>query len=215
MKSVCIICLDKIFSRMLFLELSSLSIKINLVSEKLNKTALSLAASSSDLVIYDAEYDKGDLGFVEGMNIPFVVFSDTPISNLPENVTCCFERPFSVSEFVKHIFSVLQTEIGEKQNITFQNNSFTIELEPFSKQAIVNGELIKFSKREFSLLSLLYKNRGKVVTRREVLDTVWGSEYDENNNVDNVYINYLRNKLDKKIGINLICTVRGKGYMMK
>ena len=215
MKSICIICLDKIFSRMLFLELNSLPLKVNLVCEKLNKTALSLASSSSDLIIYDAEYDKGDLTFIEEVNKPFVVFSNTPISALPENVTHYFEKPFSVSEFLKHISSLLHTENGEKQSITFQNNSYTIELEPFSKQAIVNGELIKFSKREFSLLSLLYKNRGKVVTRREVLDTVWGSEYDEKNNVDNVYVNYLRNKLDKKLGITLICTVRGKGYMMK
>lgn len=215
MKSVCIICLDRIYSRMLFLELSSLSLKINLVFEKLTPMALSLAVASSDLVVYDAQYSNGDLSFIEGSNVPFVVFSDTPVGELPTNVKLFFERPFSLSEFVKKTAEVLSFENGGKGSVLYQNNSCTIELEPFSKQAIVNGQTIKFSKREFSLLSLLYKNRGKVVTRREVLDTVWGSEYEDKNNVDNVYVNYLRNKLDKELGINLICTVRGKGYMMK
>ena len=215
MKSLCIISLDRIFSRMLELELSAFSLKINLVCEKLNQAALSLAVASSDVVIYDAQYSNGDLAFVKSSTVPFIVFGDTNVNNMPENVKCFFERPFSVSEFVDKFSELLSYENEGKGNITYQNNNYTIELEPFSKQAIVNGESIKFSKKEFSLLSLLYKNRGKVVTRREVLDTVWGSDYEEKNNVDNVYVNYLRNKLDKKMGINLICTVRGKGYMMK
>ena len=93
--------------------------------------------------------------------------------------------------------------------------TFSIELDPFLKQATVNGEVIRFSPKEFALLSLLYKNRGSIVSRKRVIDTLWGEDYDSANNVDNVYINYLRKKLDDRLGIKLICTVRGKGYMMK
>ena len=215
MKSVCIISLDRIFSRMLELELRAFPLKINLVYEKLNPAALSLAVASSDIVIYDAQYSNGDLSFVKNSSVNFVIFGDTSAKDMPENVKCFFERPFLVSEFVDKFAEILSYENERKGSLTYQNNNYTIELEPFSKQATVNGELIKFSKREYSLLSLLYKNRGKVVTRREVLDTVWGNDYEEKNNVDNVYVNYLRNKIDKKLGINLIYTIRGKGYMMK
>ena len=65
------------------------------------------------------------------------------------------------------------------------------------------------------LLSLLYENKGKAVTSEEIIQRVFDGKTVENSNAAAVYVNYLRKKLDKRIGKMLIYSVRGVGYMLK
>ncbi|MBE6671103.1 MAG: hypothetical protein E7593_02760 [Ruminococcaceae bacterium] len=215
MKSVCIVSLDKVFSRMLELELGEIPLSVKVINEKLSSGALNISCSS-DLVVFDADYYGGDLDFVEKSQSAFVVISNSAHPFI-RNVKEYFERPFIVSEFVECIKGILCSEENDTivQLSPVSENTYVMELDPFLKQAKIGEEIIKFSPKEFSLLSLLCKNRGRVVSRKEVLDAVWGEDYDESNNVDNVYINYLRNKLDSHLGVKMIYTVRGKGYMIK
>ena len=215
MKSVCIVSLDKVFSRMLELELGEIPLSVKVINEKLSSASLNVSCNS-DLVIFDADYYDGDLDFVEKSKLPFVVISNTT-RPFVGNVKEYFERPFLVSEFVECIKGLLCSEENDTivQLRPVLENTYVMEFDPFLKQVKIGEKIIKFSPKEFSLLSLLCKNKGRIVSRKEVLDTVWGEDYDESNNVDNVYINYLRNKLDSHLGVKMIYTVRGKGYMIK
>ncbi|HMV86468.1 MAG TPA: response regulator transcription factor [Blastocatellia bacterium] len=79
----------------------------------------------------------------------------------------------------------------------------------------VNGRQVELTAREYMLLECLMQNQGKVLTRQQLADQVWGAEYDPLSNVIDVYINYLRNKVDTHAEHKLIHTIRGLGYMLK
>lgn len=215
MNDICLISSDKRFARMLELELFGIGLKVKTVTETLNPPALKLIADTASLVIFDTDYYSGDLSFVNQTSLPFVVFGKNTINVDFENIIAFFERPFRVPELTK----LVGDKFNVKRAIGMTPNTITptinMELDPFTKTVTIDGRNIKFSPREFALLSLLYKNRGRIIPRQKVIDTVWGEDYDTKNNADNVYINYLRKKLDDTLGVKMIYTIRGKGYMMK
>ncbi|MBN8091198.1 winged helix-turn-helix domain-containing protein, partial [Vibrio vulnificus] len=73
---------------------------------------------------------------------------------------------------------------------------------------------IDLSPREYKLLLFLLENKDKVVSRMQILERVWGIQFDTNTNVVDVYISYLRNKLDESQG-KMIHTIKGTGYMLQ
>lgn len=77
------------------------------------------------------------------------------------------------------------------------------------------GKDIKLTLQEFKLLKLLMENKDKVLSRTQLLDTVWGLNYDTNTNIVDVYISYLRNKIDTDGLPKLIKTIKGRGYMIE
>ena len=77
------------------------------------------------------------------------------------------------------------------------------------------GHEIKLTLQEFKLLQLLMENKNKVLTRTQILDNVWGVDYDSNTNVVDVYISYLRNKIDSDYDNKLIETIKGRGYLIR
>lgn len=74
---------------------------------------------------------------------------------------------------------------------------------------------IKLTLQEFKLLKLLIENKDKVLSRTQILDTVWGLNYDTNTNIVDVYISYLRNKIDMEGYPKLIRTIKGRGYIIQ
>ncbi|WP_165042229.1 response regulator transcription factor [Dysgonomonas sp. ZJ709] len=78
-----------------------------------------------------------------------------------------------------------------------------------------DGREIKLTFQEFKLLKLLMEHPNKVLSRTQILDTVWGINYDTNTNVVDVYISYLRNKIDTADATKLIDTVKGRGYLIR
>lgn len=78
-----------------------------------------------------------------------------------------------------------------------------------------DGHDIKLTLQEFKLLRLLMENPDRVLTRSHILDTVWGINYDSNTNVVDVYISYLRNKIDIEGYPKLIETIKGRGYLIR
>lgn len=77
------------------------------------------------------------------------------------------------------------------------------------------GKEIKLTIQEFQLLKLLMENKNKVLSRAQILDTVWGINYNSNTNVVDVYISYLRNKIESDDNKKLIETVKGRGYLIR
>jgi DNA-binding response OmpR family regulator len=79
----------------------------------------------------------------------------------------------------------------------------------------VKGNPVELTKREFDLLHYLLKNKGIVITREVLLENVWGFDFAGDTNAVDVYVRYIRGKIDDTFNIRLIHTVRGVGYVIK
>ncbi len=122
-------------------------------------------------------------------------------------------KPFSVHELMARIKAVLRrSEQGnEIKNIT--KGALTINIE--RHEATLNGKGLDLSLKEFDLLKTLAENRGIVLTRDQLLDKIWGIDYDGENRTVDVHIRYLRRKLGDEEGESkYIQTIRGMGYKM-
>lgn len=89
-----------------------------------------------------------------------------------------------------------------------------IKMDPLRFECYVGGKPTNLSKTEFDLLFYLLRNRGKVISREELLKNVWGYHYGGSNIVD-VYINYIREKISRNMKTKIIETVRGRGYIIQ
>jgi DNA-binding response OmpR family regulator len=103
-------------------------------------------------------------------------------------------------------------DTDEKSDII---NISDLELDLNEKIARRSGKEIELTAREFNLLEYLMKNKGRVVSKVEIAENVWDINFDTHTNFVEVYINYLRNKVDKGYSNKLIHTVVGMGYMLK
>jgi DNA-binding response OmpR family regulator len=90
-----------------------------------------------------------------------------------------------------------------------------VELHPDSREVFVKGEPVELTRREFDLLCCLMEHRGKVLSRNALLNMVWGYDYAGETNTVDVYIRFLRSKIDEKNGARLIETIRGVGYTIR
>ncbi|SET04727.1 response regulator transcription factor [Hymenobacter actinosclerus] len=90
-----------------------------------------------------------------------------------------------------------------------------LTLDPASKMVHRAGQPIQLTAREFALLEYLLRNQNRVVSRVDILEQVWDTSFDTGSNVIDVYINFLRKKLDKDFTPKLIHTLVGMGYVMK
>lgn len=89
-----------------------------------------------------------------------------------------------------------------------------LELDPISRRATRGGQSIRFSATEYSLLEVLMKNAGRVMSRRELMEGVWNYDFGGQDNVLEVYISYLRRKIDRPFDTPLLKTIRGIGYSL-
>nr|WP_294923211.1 response regulator transcription factor [uncultured Flavobacterium sp.] len=90
-----------------------------------------------------------------------------------------------------------------------------LEINSQAKTVKRDGESIVLTAKEFKLLYYLAKNTGRIVSRDQILDNVWDINFDMNTNVVDVYINYLRKKIDKPFTTKLIHTMKGLGYIIQ
>ncbi|RDC63927.1 response regulator transcription factor [Adhaeribacter pallidiroseus] len=90
-----------------------------------------------------------------------------------------------------------------------------LELDSARKTVTRHGQPITLTAREFALLSYLLRNKGRVVSRVDIIEHVWETSFDTGSNVIDVYINFLRKKIDKDYATKLIHTLVGMGYVIK
>lgn len=120
-------------------------------------------------------------------------------------------KPFEYGELSARIRTNLRGV--DKKDKRLEYAGITMELA--SREVKKDGNKIELSKTEFNLLELFLENYGIVLTREKILGRVWGDSYYGNPNVLEVYVRYLRNKLESKGKESLIKTVRGIGYSLK
>ena len=129
-------------------------------------------------------------------------------------------KPFAVPELLARIRVALRKHSDHEDHEEENENSpryiaKDLVLFPERFEAQVKGEMVELTKKEYLLLEYLVKNKRNVLSRDQILQTVWGYDYIGDTNVVDVYIRYLRSKIDDRFGEKYIHTVRGVGYVIK
>ncbi|NLR09921.1 MULTISPECIES: response regulator transcription factor [Lactobacillaceae] len=122
-------------------------------------------------------------------------------------------KPFDLEELLARIRVVLRHRRQQKPTAE-QVQVANLVMDTRNRQVRNNGDLIQLTQREYELLLCLMKNAGQTLTRDELLDQVWGVDFEGQPNIVDVYVRYLRHKLAAANVADLIHTVRGVGYLL-
>jgi DNA-binding response OmpR family regulator len=125
-------------------------------------------------------------------------------------------KPFEFKELLMKIRVLLKRTMAQ-QHLPVGNvlKAGELEMNLDSKEVKREEKIIHLTAKEFQLLEYLMRNKNKVVSRADIAINVWDIDFDTNTNVIDVYINYLRNKIDKQFDEKLIQTHVGMGYVLK
>lgn len=196
------------------------------------KSGLQLALENSfDLIILDImlpEMNGLDVcKFIRQENSEVPILFLTALGT-PENIVLGLEngaddylvKPFKFIELVARIKSLLRRSKGNSKKDKNKSNDYTysfndLVLDDYTKSVTRNGEEISLTSTEYKLLFFFMKNKNKVLSRFEILEAVWGIDYNLGTNVVDVYVNYLRKKIDTHQNEKIIHTVIGMGYVLK
>jgi len=121
-------------------------------------------------------------------------------------------KPFAFQELLARL-RALARRPAAVQDHTLRVENLTLDTR--THQARRDSQLIELSAREYRLLELLMRRPGQVLTRTQIAEQIWGYDFDANSNVVDVYIRYLRRKVDDPFEPKLIQTVRGVGYKLE
>jgi len=121
-------------------------------------------------------------------------------------------KPFAFQELLARLRALSRRKVQAREATQIQVDGLTLDLR--RRRADREGRAIELSPKEFSLLEMLMRNQGRVLTRTQILDHIWGYDYATDSNLVDVYMAYLRRKVDRGGGPKLIRTVRGVGYAL-
>ncbi|AWH84854.1 DNA-binding response regulator [Flavobacterium album] len=140
--------------------------------------------------------------------------SENIVSGLNSGADDYMAKPFKFTELEARI-NALARRAGQAQKPAeiIEVDDLIIDLN--AKSVTRAGDTIPLTAKEFLLLYYLAKNSGMILSREKILDNVWNINFDMNTNVVDVYINYLRKKIDKPYDNKLIHTIKGLGYVIK
>ncbi len=135
------------------------------------------------------------------------------INGLNSGADDYISKPFDIEELVARINAVLRRTKIEKQVSRLVTRD--VELDVESMSVCVKGKNLSLSKTEFMMLKFFMENVGKVLSRDQIIDAIWGKDHFIDLNTVDVYVGYLRGKIDQNCGEEYIKTVRGAGYIWK
>lgn len=140
------------------------------------------------------------------------------ISGLRSGADDYLAKPFSFSELTARVEALSRRTSSPSPKSIPESNDLTLaglSINTLSRRVTRNGNRISLSPKEFDLLKLLLQRQGRVVSRREIADCVWGMNFDGDHNVIEVAIRRLRSKVDAPFDNALVHTVRGIGYILE
>lgn len=135
------------------------------------------------------------------------------VSGLDMGANDYITKPFSIEELLARIRVILRQQPAATPSSVLTAGGVT--LDSARHTVVCRGKPVELTAREFSLLQVLLENRSIVMSRDTLLQKVWGYDYIGETNIVDVYVRYLRSKIDDVFGIPLIQTVRGVGYVIK
>ena len=175
-----------------------------------------------DLLILDLKLPDGDgrqiLSRVraDDSDVPVLIVSaigeiDDKVDLLDAGANDYLTKPFAFAELAARVRALTRT--GQARSDVLKADD--LELDTKSRVATRGATHVDLPAREFALLEYLMRHQGQVLSRQQLLNAVWGFDFDTDSNVVDVYVSYLRRKLDKPGMPSVIETVRGAGYRVR
>jgi heavy metal response regulator len=152
-----------------------------------------------------------------GKHIPVLILTakastEDVVSGLDAGSDDYLTKPFAFAELTARVRALLRRDgLDRGAEITFAD----LRLDPVSHKVWRGKTEIELTAKEYGLLEYLMRNTNSVLSRAMIADHVWDYAFDSFTNIIDVYVNYLRKKVDKDFPVKLIHTVRGQGYVMR
>lgn len=121
-------------------------------------------------------------------------------------------KPFSFDELVARVRVLLRRE---PRKIVNELRIADLSLNLITREVARNGKLIELTSKEYALLEYLLRNKERILTKAQIAEHIWNYDFEYSSNIVEVYIKYLRRKIDENFKEKLIHTVRGMGYILK
>ncbi|WP_297719933.1 response regulator transcription factor [Intestinimonas sp.] len=136
------------------------------------------------------------------------------VSGLDAGADDYVTKPFAIEELLARIRAALRKRPAAPAEVPrLTCGSLVMDVE--RHEVAVSGTPVELTRREFDLLRYLLENKEKVISRESLLDNVWGFDFAGETNAVDVYIRFLRSKIDERFGVKIIHTVRGVGYVIR
>lgn len=156
-------------------------------------------------------------------DIPIIMLTarddiEDKVTGLDSGADDYMTKPFAVQELLARIRNALRKPRADGRKASPEGEKLQVRnlvMYPSRYEVRVKGEEVQLTKKEYSLLEYLLRNKRNVLTRDQILQEVWGYDYTGDTNVVDVYIRYLRAKIDDKFAEKYIFTIRGVGYAVK
>lgn len=223
MKRILIVEDERKLARFMELELVHEGYEVDVVSD--GQTAImSLMNKSYDVMLLDLmipvldgiEVTKRSRKFTD---IPIIMITardglEDKVKGFDIGADEYMTKPFEMEELLARLRALFRQGAAKTATspvLVFKDLSLNKE----TYEVVRAGENKELTKREFDLLKYLLENQGIVLTREKILNQVWGYDFEGETNVVDVYIRFLRSKLDEGYDVKLIHTVRGAGYIIK
>lgn len=137
------------------------------------------------------------------------------VTGLDSGADDYLSKPFKIAELAARLRTLLRRRGSEPAPAKTTYKIADIEIDTYARLATCNNASLNLTPTEYRLLEYFIKNQKKVLSRIQILESVWDIDFNLGTNVVDVYVNYLRKKLEKSSAHKLIHTVFGMGYMMK
>lgn len=131
------------------------------------------------------------------------------VRGLREGADDYLSKPFAFEELLARVQALLRRSHDYKAKTLKVGE---LELDPVSRSVTREGKSVSLTGREYALLEYLMRNKGRIVTQTMIIEHVWDMNYEGMSNIVNVYINHLREKIDRDFSGTYIHTIRGVGY---